>query len=326
MPAEVNVLATFSHYYDHMAPIIDALRDRGHRVNVYSGQQSALWGPYIHPSDIERLGRKLWMVAASVDSARTLGQHLIYVEHGAGQTYLADERGDTAGYSSGRMDDAVMFLCPNVFVMNRRRENHHGVPSMLVGSPKMDQFYRGLGHDGVQSDVVALAWHWNCGVTDESLTAWPHYQPWLNRYVLGCRRAGIRVVGHAHPRIAKRARYHYERHGIEWWDHDQVLNEAGMLCVDNSSIGYEFASLDRPVLWLNAPWYRRHVHHGLRFWEYVPGEQIDGIDADEWVEATARVLRHDVMGERRRDVNDRVFPLRDGNSALRAAMAIETLL
>jgi CDP-glycerol glycerophosphotransferase (TagB/SpsB family) len=188
----------------------------------------------------------------------------------------------------------------------------------------MDQFYVDTERLGVQENVLALTWHWDCGVCDETNTAFHHYRPRFNQIVMGLRREGIRVVGHAHPRIAKKAQWHYERHGIEWWDHDQVLNEAAVLAVDNSSIGYEFASLGRPVLWLNAPQYRRSVHHGLRFWEYVPGVQIDG--PEQFVAAALDCFHRDTMADWRRHVSDLVYPARDGMAARRAAMAIERLL
>lgn len=322
---DINVLATFPHYVDHMMPIVDALRDRGVDVKMWSTRNEVLWGEYVHQQDIEHMGQQLWFVASSMDAAKCIGQRLIYLEHGAGQTYQSDERScDSPGYSSGPMDDAVMFLCPNLPVMNRRQKRYPDVPSYLVGSPKMDQFYRDTDRSGVIDNVVAMAWHWDCGKCDESKTAWEHYRPWFNKFVVGLRRQGVRLVGHAHPRIAKRAQWHYERHAIEWWEHDQVLYEAAALTVDNSSIGYEFASLDRPVLWLNAPWYRRHVHHGLRFWEYVPGEQID--EPEQYIDAVLAMLDSDQQSAWRMHVSDLVFPLRDGRAAERAATAIETLL
>lgn len=325
--ADLNVLATFPHYMDHMLPIIDALRDRGVTVDVWSTRRECDWGEYVHRSMIEHRGRQLWLVASSIDAENCQGQRLVYLEHGAGQTYEGDVRSaGSVGYSSGRLDDAVMFLCPNMFVLTRRRVNHRGVPALLVGSPKMDQFYRDTARRGVRQKTIAVAWHWDCHKCDESRSAWEYYRPMFNAYVLGMRRAGYRVVGHAHPRIAKRARWHYERHGIEWWDHDQVLYEAAALVVDNSSIGYEFASLDRPVLWLDAPWYRHSVHHGLRFWEYVPGPHAVMADAYQWIDATIAAVERDECADLRRDVSDRVFPLRDGRSAERAAVAVTSLL
>lgn len=323
--ADINVLATWPHYVHHMQPIIDALRDHGVDVKVWSSRHNTDWGDYIHPTEIEGMGTRLWLVASSMDAEKCVGQRLIYLEHGSGQTYTADEHGQHAnGYSSGRMDDAVMFLCPNLFVLNRREKNYPKVPSYLIGCPKMDEFYVGEGHGDVYEDTVALAFHWLCGVCDEARSAWEHYRPHLNKIVLGLRRHGVRVVGHSHPRIYKRVSYHYERHGIEWWDHDEVMWHAAVLAVDNSSLGYEFASLDRQTVWMNAPWYRRSCHHGLRFWDQIPGPQAD--NHEELIDKILTTFERDDWKEKRREVTDLVYPLRDGNSARRAAMAIQTLL
>lgn len=102
---------------------------------------------------------------------------------------------------------------------------------------------------------------------------------------------------------------------------DRILEQADVLAVDNSSVLYEFAATDRPVVAINAKSYRRDVHHGLRFWDHIPGVQCDSPadlpgailtaldDAPEW-QAT------------RRAAMDVVFPIRDGRASERAASAL----
>ena len=76
------------------------------------------------------------------------------------------------------------------------------------------------------------------------------------------------VLGHGHPRILDQLMPVYEELGIEpAYTFEEVLDRASVYCCDNSSTLFEFASLDRPVVVLNPPWYRREVEHGLRFWE-----------------------------------------------------------
>jgi CDP-glycerol glycerophosphotransferase (TagB/SpsB family) len=161
-------------------------------------------------------------------------------------------------------------------------------------------------------------------VCDESKSAWEHYRSGLVKINLALRRRGARVVATAHPRIAKRVQWHAERSGIEWWESEEVLNRAAVLAVDNSSFGYEFSSLDRPTVWMNAPWYRRDVHHGLRFWEAIPGEQVD--EPEQVPDAVMRAMHEDSYETIRETVNAYVCPLRDGLASERAARSILSLV
>jgi hypothetical protein len=96
------------------------------------------------------------------------------------------------------------------------------------------------------------------------------------------------VIGHSHPRLASTARAVFERAGIEFVpDLADVARRATVYAVDNSSTLWEMA-VARPVIAMNAPWYRRDVSHGLRFWSHIPGADVD--DAAALVEAARHLL------------------------------------
>ena len=318
--------ATFEHYARHLWPIIEALRDRGIDASMFGSRRDVWWAEYMHPARAKMLDGTLWLVAGSVDSEKLSGLPQVYVEHGAGQTYDADERGVAhRSYSNGTIPEARLFLCPNEYVATRRRRSQPEVPAVVTGPAILDEYHPLIGQvpDDADERVVAIAFHWDCQLVPESRSAFDHYAPSLTKLCLALRRNGIIPVGHAHPRIAARARRQFTRAGMEWWEYDDVMARASALAVDNSSIGYEFASLDRPVVWLNAPWYRRHVHHGLRFWECIPGPQ-----ADEWTAAVDHLT--DAVNIAHRSSHypclDAIYPVLDGMAAQRSAESITLLL
>jgi len=320
------MLATFQHYADHMMPIVDALRAHDVEVDCWTTRNEALWAEKVNKAHYHREHPDYWMVAGSVDYKLVPKDgRIIYVEHGAGQTYAADNGGieHAESYSNGTLDRVALFLCPNVYVTNRRAKNHPDAISRLVGVPKMDWLHEHLMRGDTGSNIVAFAFHWDCQVCPESQSAWEHYRSSMTKINLALRRSRLRVVATAHPRIAQRVKYHTERSGIEFWDSEDVLAKAAVLVVDNSSLGYEFASLDRPTVWMNAPWYRRDVHHGLRFWEAIPGEQVD--EPEQIPDAVLRALNDDPYAKQRDVINAYVCPLRDGQAAERAALSILAL-
>ena len=101
-----------------------------------------------------------------------------------------------------------------------------------------------------------------------------------------------------------------------------MLDRADLLVGDNTSALYEFASTGRPVVVMNAPQYRRDVHHGLRFWDYPPGLQVDRPEqlADTIARALsdpepARAVRAAAVAE--------TYAYTDGRAAERAVAAID---
>ena len=165
----------------------------------------------------------------------------------------------------------------------------------------------------------------NCELVPEAQSAWPWFQPEARRVAIALRRRGMLPVAHAHPRIAKMVRWHLERAGFEWWDYDDVLTKGACLVADNTSALYEFAHVDRPIVVLNAPWYRKHVHHGLRFWECIPGLEVD--ELDDLVPAIFDALGDDDPGQvQRQRCAEQVFPLQDGNCTARAVAMVDAAM
>jgi CDP-glycerol glycerophosphotransferase (TagB/SpsB family) len=115
--------------------------------------------------------------------------------------------------------------------------------------------------------VVVVSFNWNNDLTPETSTAFPHFRRAVKELANS---KEIQLVGHSHPRGRHDLQYFYERMNVRFiQDFDDVMDEADLYVVDNSSTLYEFAATGKPVVALNAPWYRRDVHHGLRFWECV---------------------------------------------------------
>jgi len=203
-----------------------------------------------------------------------------------------------------------------------------------VGCPKLDPWHRsaspsyagGPGHEEVRQRVVAVTFHWACSLVPETQWALPHYRPALTPLLAALRGVGADLLGHGHPRAWRPLRAEWGRLGVPAVaDAARVLDQADVLVGDNTSLLYEFASLGRPVVVLNAPWYRRHVEHGLRFWNHVPGRQVD--HPDELPGAVLAALA-DPDGDRtvREAAVAAAYAHIDGRAAARAAAAIMEVL
>ena len=272
------------------------------------------------------------MVASWIDGQKCRKWPLVYVEHGAGQTY---QDGPQEGYSGSQgLSHARLFLCPGEHVAQRWRASYPLTPVAVVGCPALDQH---LGLDPLTRDIyracaapvderrplIALSSHWRCGVVPETYPALPLYEKPIAALAED---PSLRVVGHAHPRSTWRTRAMWDRLGIRYEpDPDVILSTADLLIVDNSSLAYEAAACGTPVLSLNRPSYRREIEHGLRFWSMVPGVQCD---RPEDFAGAVKVALYDPPEARalRERAVQFVYAHRSGTSATLAVDAIETVM
>jgi CDP-glycerol glycerophosphotransferase (TagB/SpsB family) len=162
---------------------------------------------------------------------------------------------------------------------------------------------------------VAIAFHWDCRLLPETRSAFTHYSKGLKDAVASFRAQGWQVLGHSHPRCQRRLQRFWETLGVEWVETSaDIFDRASVLVTDSPSLTAEFMSLDRPVLALNAPWYRREVSHGERFWDW-PLHYIE--DAPELAQTALEGLQ---------SADWHPYAYADGKAAQRASDAILDLL
>lgn len=320
---ELDLLASESHFVDHLAPVWRALPDqvRGRFVTPASLVDHAARRGITATTDVAgRYGPILVASYGDQKVARRSGRRSIaYIEHGIGQSYSSDQ----PSYAGGRdRDDASLFLTPNETAAARWRARYPGARVEVVGSPRLDELPRKVSRETVPT--IALSFHWNAAVSPEARSAFG----WYYRDLASIAATG-RILGHAHPRAMRDLDRRYRKLGFEVVpDFDDVLREADLYVCDNSSTIYEFASTGRPVVVLNAPWYRRTARHGLRFWDAADvGIQVD--TPAELVPAIARALldRPDQV-EKREEALSIVYQLRvrGAESATGSAAAVKALL
>lgn len=265
------------------------------------------------------------MAASFQDLRAVRPRPVVLVQHGAAQSYHGDAKASGhPSYTGGReREHVVLNLCPSERDAAACRRAQPDVPAVAVGCPKLDRHIR-RARTMDHPPTVAVSFHADVHVCPESRWAWPHY----GEQTLTTLRDDPRwtLIGHAHPRAFPYLRKFYDRLGIEAVEHlTDVLDRADCYVIDNSSSGYESAAVGIPTVWMNAPWYRAHVHHGLRFWELIPGEQVNG--PAELPSAVARALADPTeLRALRERVSSEVYTHRDGRSAERAAQAIRQTL
>jgi hypothetical protein len=249
------------------------------------------------------------------------------VEHGAGQAYEFGERGGNPCYSGGEGRDTVgLFVVPSWLVGARNQTHYPEASTAVVGCPALDPWLSGERPCGEGNGTVAITFHWEASIVGpEGRGAWKHFDRALP--VLA-RAFGRRLLGHGHPRIMGHLAHRYRALGIEVVPgYEEVLDRADLLIGDNTSAIFEVAATGRPVVVMNAPWYRRQVRDlWPRFWDHADvGLQCD--DPDDLVDVVLEALQDPPEARlgRRRAVAA-VYAHTDGKSAQRAAEAVVSWL
>lgn len=227
-------------------------------IEVYNGETPRGEDPILVASygDINRAARKS-------------GRKILHMEHGTGHAF------DKPAYPNGRggkRDLVSLFLAPNAYTASLIRMTRP-TRCEVIGTPKMDPWVQGVDPSILLSrpknnpPVIAIAFHWGDrhAKPPESGSAWEHYKDILP----ALQRNSYHLIGHGHPLATDVYREEFERLGIEWVaNFRDVLKRADLYINDLSSTLYEFLLTGKPVIVLNAPWFRREVYWGIRFWDY----------------------------------------------------------
>jgi hypothetical protein len=300
---KVNFIAGERHFAEHLRPVYDAL-------------PKDMQGEFVEGKVFYRNHAELTVVSSWGDYKRTTGP-VIHFEHGCGLTYGNGH----SSYAGGLGKDRVVLFCvTNQAVADANAEVYPDTPQVIVGAPKLDAWANQPAPAGPKP-AVAFSFHWDCRVVPETRWAVPEYLSTVTE-VARRKRLPYEFIGHGHPRAWDQLSRVWQRNGLTTMPRfDDVLANANVYVCDNSSTIYEFAALNRPVVVLNAPYYRRDVHHGLRFWEDVPGIQVN--KASELQDAIQEAVENDTFEAERKRITEKVYPYL-GESARRASQAIES--
>jgi hypothetical protein len=310
----IDFVASERHFVDHLAPIWDELAVDGKRFHcppLVADYARVVYGIRAESEPLPHGGACVVASSGDLERARAKRKRVVFVEHGVGFQFGDGHPSYSGGYRRG---DVELYIAPNRYVERQNAATYPNIETAVVGCPKLDRHHARPVKP--ESGLVAVSWHWDCRVAPETRWAWPYYKAELAGLA-----SRFRLLGHAHPRAQQAIFPVYQELGIEVAESfDEVLNRAELYVSDASSTIYEFASTGRPVVVLNAPWYRRDVRFGLRWWEHIPGPQVDVPEAlGDAIAATLGTGPDPVAV-------DAAYTYRDGQAAQRAADAIEARL
>ena len=309
----IDALAGWTHFGAHVFPVYAALpaevRGTCWVDDERLARQAATYGIEAKVGYPTMIGPPVIVASHNDMNQCHPDRPIVYLEHGAGQTYAGVE---SPSYSGGpNRGRVVLFLTLNAGTAAREQGAYPGVPVEIIGSPRVDELAKIANGRGPQTPaseppVVAFCWHAHMKICPETRATYPFWWHAVRRLHT---EGAYRVLGHGHPREWRKLRSWYETAGIETVEaFSDVVAQADLVCVDNSSTGPEAAACGLPVLWLDAPQYRRQVEHGGRFWDWPKG-QVSCDDPDRLPQRIALALA-DTHGayNARQVMVDEVYP------------------
>lgn len=248
--------------------------------------------------------------------AQRICPRVILCEHGAGQSYSNRHPSYVGGQGRG---SAVAFLVPNEQARDRSLKYYPLTPCYVVGCPKLDK-WAGFRPRPNPKPLVVVSFHCDLFVTQETRTSFIEYANPLARLK---NQAEYELAVHCHPRIRPKVEQWATAHKVRFIkEFNEVMQVADLYCIDNSSTLFEFAATDRPVVVINPKLYRRHINHGLRFWDCAKV----GVNCDSPEELHSSILLalSDTPEQKalRQSITEKVYAVPMGQSLAAAKDAI----
>lgn len=314
------------HFCDYLAPIYNALPSevRGDfHARFAAGTRAARWG--IEPSKYRKFRQGEIVVVASYEDYRAVDPaRVIFVNHGIGQQYKGGDgkAGEYGSYTGGAgRERTILFLGPSRRDALNSLAAYPSIKAVAVGVPYLDTIQR---LPVQEPPVVAFSSHLDVRACPETRSAFPEFQASLRSLIRSQR---FNLLGHAHPKAVLKMEKFWKTVRVPFEpDWLSVLEQASLYISDNSSSLYEAAALGIPVLCMNSTHYRKDVEHGLRFWDAVPGLEVDLPDE---LESSINLALADppVLKERRAHAVQEAYDgLVDGSATARAAKAVLSVL
>lgn len=257
---KVHALASLPHYAEHVETIHKHLPDEIRGETRFGKRASSKdWND---TDDIV-------MVGGFYDIDRVPANRIIYIEHGAGQSYKGDARAREHPAYHGtphHPNRVIAYVSPRQEVADSWDR-----PAFAAGAPVCDSSVE--MSRPAHPPVAAITFHWDARrICPEAGSALEHYVDHLGDIYDRLEEQGFIVIAHHHPRDVRLAamwrHIRVKRPPIDVVPVADVRRFASLLICDNSSLMYEMDYLGRNVVALNSPEWRRDVEHGLRFWDW----------------------------------------------------------